>query len=79
MLTGVTIHDSAQKRLAECRELINEKPELFSTLRNSIAVLQRIGNAILYYDFAPYSFMFEADGFRGGLIYHEGTGWMLHT
>ena len=101
----VQISESAEKHLADCKAFLesitdNElREKLVGTLQRCFETLERLGTkssgAILYHDFAPMSFFFDAGGWCGGVIFHGPTngsgpnysvhldqsfvGWSIHT
>lgn len=83
-LDGILVMAGAQRTVEMCRRHLDsitdtdERDRQLGTLNQCLDTLRRLGNAKLYYDFAPLSFMFEAGGFKGGLIRHESS-WSLHT
>jgi hypothetical protein len=83
LFDGIRLEGSgALMRAEECIEYLKEIPdhiELRSTLKVALDSLRRLGDPRLYYDFKSKSFMFEAGGFKGGLIFHDDFGWRLHT
>lgn len=83
-LVDIDVTTGAQKTVEMCRRHLDsitdtdERERQLGTLNQCLDTLRRLGGAKLYYDFAPLSFMFEAGGFKGGLIHHE-SNWSLHT
>ena len=61
------------KRIIECEKLIDEHPSLLEGWKRSFETLKRLNKeepVKMWLDFSPYSFIWAAGGFRGGLIFH---------